>query len=235
MAAAALNTCDRVHLRNGSEIQDWFEMAAVRYAFVAMYTVGIVLAVSGNGYLIYYIIHHGRRTRKNVTAMLILNLAFCDFIISLLTPLRVADILMPRVSENGETYCRIGSFFSLFLACNTYTSIVAISYERLLLIHFPFLAKSWLTVTNTTRTIIASWTLAFITSLPLPIRYAFVVSLRMPGSNQTFQFCLMNVFPQSCDNPGGTAYFMFLFLMYYLIPMIVISICYSKIFHTLYC
>ncbi|ELT88599.1 hypothetical protein CAPTEDRAFT_109079 [Capitella teleta] len=229
----ASEDCEGTFIQNGTEVEDWFEIPAVRYTFVAFYFVGIILAACGNGYLVYYIIHHRRRTRKNVTALLILNLAFCDLIITLLTPLRVADILMPRNSDHGDTYCKIGSFFSLFLACNTYTSIVAISYERLLLICFPLQSKSLLTISKTVKVLIISWIFALISALPLPILYTFIVTI--PLSNKSFQFCLMNVFPQSCDNPGGTAYFMFLFLMYYLIPMIVISICYSKIFHTLYC
>lgn len=225
--------CEGTNIKNGTDVQDIFEIPAVRYVFVAFYAVGIILATLGNGYLIFYIIHHRRRTRKNVTAWLILNLAFCDFIITILTPLRVADILMPRNSDDGEIYCKVGSFFSLFLACIAYMSIVAISCERLLLICYPFQSKSWLTVSNTAKVILASWTLSFFTALPLPILYTFIVTI--PLSNKIFQFCLMNVFPQSCQNPGGTAYFMFLFITYYLTPMITITICYSKIFHTLYC
>jgi cholecystokinin A receptor len=165
-----------------------------------------------------------------VTALLILNLAFCDFVIVLMTPLRVADILMPRNPDSGDVYCKVGSFFSLFLACITFLSIVAISYERLLLICYPLKAKSLLTVSRTLKIILASWVMALVSALPLPILYTFIVTI--PLSNKIFQFCLMNVFPQSCDNPGGTAYFLFLFLSYYLVPMITISVC--SIFHTLY-
>ncbi len=224
-----------VNITNRTYYDDIIENAGVRYGLVTIHAVAILLAALGNGSVVYFIIKY-RRLRSNVTAFLVLNLAVCDLIgATVHQPMRLVDILLPFSENNGtitlsETYCQITGFFSSFFSGVGIHTVLMISQERLLLICYPLKAKGIITVTRTMKAITGVWILSFCALLPLPIAYTHIALIPLKHANVTM--CMSDIF--DIDNHSSRMYYFFLFFLYFTIPVLVISITYMKIFHTLH-
>ncbi len=223
------------NITNRTYYNDIIENAGVRYSLVTIHVVAILLAALGNGSVLYFIIKY-RRLRSNVTAFLVLNLALCDLIgATVHQPMRLVDILVPFTESNGttpltDTYCQVSGFFSKFFSGVGIHTVLIISLERLLLICYPLKAKGIITVRRTMKTITGVWILSFFTLLPLPIAYTYKAHVPLQHANVTV--CMSDIF--SKDSQSAKSYYFFLFCLYFTIPVLVISITYLKIFHTLH-
>ena len=214
---------------------DLIDFPIVRYSLVVVYVLAILLAATGNG-LLFYVIIRQRKLRNSSTAYLVLNLATCDFISTVVyQPMRLMDMLLPFSKEHrsvlteSNVYCKVTGFMMSFTACVAFHSIVAISQERLLLICYPLKAKSLITVAKTRGILLMVWTTSFLFVLPIPILFSFVVQIPLQHTNVTF--CLHMIEEHSL---GPQIYTVFIFVMYYSLPVIIISISYAKVFYTLH-
>jgi hypothetical protein len=85
-------------------VSDLIENAGVRYTMVTLHIIAIILASIGNGFLIVFIARHWKQTHRNVTAILILNLAVCDFINAICyQPMRLVDVLVYHEQKSNST------------------------------------------------------------------------------------------------------------------------------------
>ena len=218
-----------VDAENGTEIvSDLIENAGVRYTLVTLHVIAIALASVGNGFLIVFIARHWRQTHRNVTAILILNLAACDFINAVCyQPMRLVDILV--YNEDRLTFCRVTGFFSSFIAGVGFMLMVAIAQERFLLICHPFRAKRLLTMRNTVVVMVCIWLGVMLCAVPMPIGSIYVIEVHLRSG--VARFCLVNLAVD--DNFRGDVYFACLFTLFFLLPLAVITFSYVSIFRTL--
>ena len=209
-------------------VSDLIENPGVRYTMVTLHIIAIVLASMGNGFLIVFIARHWKQTHRNVTAILILNLAVCDFINAVCyQPMRLVDILVYH--EENLMFCQVSGFFSSFFSGVGFMLMVAIAQERFLLICYPFKAKRFLTLRNTVIVMVCIWACVVICAIPIPIGFIFV--LEVPLETGIARFCLVNV--SAMDDFRGDIYFGCVFAMFFVAPLIVVTYSYVRIFKTL--
>ena len=208
--------------------EEFLESGSFRIGLLCGQTIAITFSIVGNFFLVVYIWKTARFS-QSTSSILILNLSICDLIRStVLSPLKTVEYLSSI--DNGyvsEDFCQTMTFFVLLLAFVGFHTVVAISQEHLLLICFPFKARSWLNY----KTI--GWVLVFIWLSAIAISLAFTLELSQSlnvtlSSGLTFNLCSVNFFyGESTSKSRGFTTFIFLF--YYAIPVVVISGSYVKI------
>lgn len=212
---------------------DLIEYSAIRRLLATLHIAAIVTSAVGNGLLLVYILHHRRRTRSTASATattLILNLASVDFVSSAVSqPMRLFDMLTPNLpgfDDSAAAFCRTSGFVALFLACVGFHTIVAIGQERLLLICYPLTAKAWLTRRTTVRILLSIWIVAFCSALPFPVLFSCRVNIPLP--TYTYNFCTIGL-----QHNNGRYYYIFIFTVYYALPVVVVIASYARVFASL--
>lgn len=131
--------------------------------------------------------------------------------------------------EDTIEFCQVSGFVALFLACVAFHTIVAISQERLLLICYPLMARTYLTSNATWKILVSIWIVAFFSALPFPILFSYRIDIRLP--NNTYRFCTIDIFRSNFNL--GRYYYFFIFFVYYALPVVVVVISYARVFHAL--
>ncbi|CAH1800869.1 unnamed protein product [Owenia fusiformis] len=233
---------DEVSNTSASVYTDVIEIPEVRYIMLAFHATGILVAALGNA-IVLLIIYRKRSFRHNNAAIyFIMNLALCDLTLALIHhPMRIMDMYLAFASErktppaglffHNRIFCQLTDFFSIFTCAVGFHTIVAISQERLLLICYPLKAKILCSVTNTKKVMILIWMTSFAMTIPIPILYSNAVTIPFKDVNVSLCVCLQE---DSNSNPGDLIYFVLLFIIYYTLPLVVITISYIKIFRALY-
>ena len=213
--------------------EDLIEHDLIRYTLIVLHVIGIIISVIGNGFLIGYVVllARGRRRPTNATAYLIMNLATCDLLQTLIQePMQLIDAIRLYGSfRDTMEYCKTVGFSVIFLGCVGFHTIVAISQERLLLICYPLTAKRWLTRATMWKVLVVIWVVAFCTALPFPVLFSYRVSLTM--RSKTYGFCTINLFDPNLVQ--ARHYYFFIFTAYYALPVIIVVVSYVRIFHSL--
>ena len=104
--------------------------------------------------------------------------------------------------------------------------MVLISLERLLLIVFPLKAKMVCTYKHTIKLLAAIWMTSSILHLPMPLHFEQVITIKIDGT----VLSLCGHFSRSKE---AKAYFSVMFAFYFAIPLVLLTVCYTKIFKTL--
>ena len=205
---------------------------AVMYTLVVLQLLAIVCAIIGNLFLIVMILKTWRRAKRQVTMYFILNLAICDLLSAALhQPMRLVDIVFDDgIVADATLYCKITGFCSALIGGVAFHSITAISIDRYVLICHPMKARSLLTVHRAKITLCIIWISTCLFMIPLPILFTSVVNLRL-NEERNSSFCLIDIVSDKTD---ARIYFYGLFLMYFVIPLFIITICYSRVFYVLH-
>ena len=209
------------------------DIPAILYVIITLQVIAIILASVGNGLLIYLFIRQWRRVRRNVTVYFILNLAICDFLkATVQQPLRLLDITLPdSVLHQTRAYCRVTGYFTAFIAAVSFHSIVAIGIDRYFLICHPLKAKTTLTLGRAKKVLGLIWLFALCVMVPLPALFTYVITLEVSGEyDMNTTFCLIDIVS---DDVASKIYFYILFSIYYMLPLIIITMVYSRIFYVL--
>ena len=201
--------------------------------------VGILLALvgaMGNG-AVLYILLCGPKSPMSSSKLLVIVLAVLDFITcTFIIPIELADMLTgfhPRSSSFiTEDYCKACAFFSIYFASVKFHIVLLISVERYILICHPFRATTLLELPNVSKAITVVMVVALGMSLPLPIKFITNGALKISGTDVAV--CTWNYNGDTADLVSWQVYYVTLFILYYLIPVIVTTCAYSFIFKTLY-
>lgn len=214
------------------EYHDVISKAAVRYSLIAVLCMLTFLAFTGN-LLVLLAISRRRSLCRNPAIIFIMNLAICDTLSCLVyRPMIVVDILLPYTSYALELrhqihICRAAMLLQTLIAGVGFHTIVAISQERLCLIVYPLKAKVWFSAGRSKKVLIVIWIISIGMAVPIPVMFAKVFIAYVEGT--TIAYCGLFEFTQS-----GMAYFSTLFVIYFVLPSLVLAVTYIKIFHTLY-
>uniref|UniRef100_F1L766 Neuropeptide Y receptor type 1 n=1 Tax=Ascaris suum TaxID=6253 RepID=F1L766_ASCSU len=202
------------------EFQDPSMKLEVIASFALIYSVIFVLGVIGNTFVIFLTLRH--RKLQTVQNMFILNLAGADLVVCIFS-LPITPIT--NVYKNwyfGSTMCHglpwmqgIAVFIGTFSLC-------AISIDRYLMVTLP--TKKIIDKTRSIWITAILWTLSIIFTLPYAMYMDVIVVDGICG-----QFCTEK-WP---DSGLRRTYTIFVFIVQFIIPLIIMFICYYKIFDQL--
>ena len=201
--------------------------------------VGILLALVGavgNG-TVLYILLCGIQSPMTSSKLLVIILAVVDLVTcAFLLPIELADMLTgfhpggPYLVK--EDYCKACAFFSIYIACVKIHIVLLISVERYIMICHPFRAKALLGLPNVSKAITMIMVVALGMSLPYTIKYITNAAFSICGDDVAV--CAWNYKSAGTILVSWQVYYVTLFALYYLIPLIVTTCAYGFIFNDLY-
>ncbi|XP_063171407.1 chemerin-like receptor 1 [Candoia aspera] len=199
-------------------------LTIVQVLAVLIYSITCLLGLLGNGLVIAIIF----KMKKSVTTIWFLNLAAADFLFNVFLPLNIAYTAMNYHWVFGRDMCKVTS---LLLNFNMYTSVfllTTISFDRCILVVFPVQSQKHRTPTVAWLFCVLIWAIGFLMSSPsLIFRDTVTVQDRIS--------CFHNFSLSSSPNDttlGFQRHRMVTtvrFLMGFIIPMVIITVCYITI------
>lgn len=189
--------------------------------FIFLYSIIVVIAIGGNS-IVCYLVYAYKRMRT-IPNYFLVNLAISDIIMAIFCiPFTFVANLLLNYWPFGETMCPLVNYLqvmSVFLSAYT---LVAMSFERYIVIVHPF--KPRITTRKTTFVIIIIWILAL--SIPVPTLLKSKVHYYSNTSGQ----CL-----ESWDNYTlGYAYSTGIMMLHFFVPLVLLVFCYSRIAYNIW-
>ena len=214
--------------------EEYLELPSVQICFLLCYVILITVGGIGNLFLIIYIWRSANFSSTNsASPMLILSLAVCDFFRSaVLTPLKFLEFLNPKEGNvMSDSYCRIAMFSVVLLGFAEFHSVVAVSQERLLLICFPFKAREWLSPRNVRLVMALIWLVSGFFALAFVMLLSKTIDVTLT-SGLTYKLCTVYFFEEE-PSEISRVYSTLMFIFYYSLPVLVVSVNYLLIFKVL--
>ncbi|KRZ68653.1 Cholecystokinin receptor [Trichinella papuae] len=192
---------------------------------MVVFTIIFCLSVIGNSLVIVTIVQN--RWMRTITNLFLLNMAISDLLLTLICmPPTLTAILFQCFiwGQKMRWMCTLISFLQPVSVAANANTLVAIALERYYALCRPLHSRQWQTKSNVVRMMIIVWTASFTCSIPQAI-VAEVIEIR-PGQ-------------LNCrDNwPSGQAqliYFIFLSLVLFIIPLIIMTMLYSLVIRSLW-
>ncbi|XP_068127867.1 cholecystokinin receptor type A [Hyperolius riggenbachi] len=193
---------------------------------IFLYSLIFLLGVMGNSLVIVVLIRNKRM--RTVTNIFLLSLAVSDLMLCLFC---MPFTLIPNLLEDfifGSTVCRAAFYFmGISVSVSTF-NLVAISLERYSAICKPLQSRAWQTKSHALKVIAVTWFLSFTIMLPYPI-YSTLVPFTK-AHNITGNMCRLE-WPNDLTQQS---WYIFLLLILFLVPGIVMTIAYALISLELY-
>ncbi|XP_038647378.1 cholecystokinin receptor type A [Scyliorhinus canicula] len=193
---------------------------------IFLYCLFFLLSLLGNVLIIAVLLRNKRL--RTVTNTFLLSLATSDLMLCLFC---MPFTLIPNLLKDfifGSAVCKaVAYFMGISVSVSTF-SLVAISLERYSAICKPLKSRVWQTKSHAFKVIAATWLLSVVVMLPYPIYNTLVPFTRV--NNSTGNMCRLlwpNDFTQQ-------SWYIFLLLILFLVPGIVMTIAYGLISRELY-
>lgn len=173
-----------------------------------------VIGISGNSIVLYIIIRH--REMQNITNFFIANLAVTDIALLVMctipTAANIAGIL-----PISDAMCKGVSYMQFVTVQATCVTLTAMSVDRYILIVHAVKSRTTRTTNKAVFINVSIWLVSFLVHLPVAIYQTFKVEANV---------CVM---PMGPDNANEKYYYLFSFISMYLLPLIIILVCYANI------
>ena len=183
----------------------------------------IVIAFLGN-FLIICVVYKNSRLRT-VTNMFLVGLSIADILTSSLVMPFTASIFIHGKWVFGEGTCVFQGVFSLCLVWISLHMVTLMAINRYFCVRRPRLYRKWFTKKTTYAMIATISTLPFVLTIS-PYLSGLVTYIFRPGKAA----CFMTF--DSDRKLGKIAYTFFLLIIYTVLPMVLIGVCYYKVFRT---
>ncbi|XP_026541286.1 chemokine-like receptor 1 [Notechis scutatus] len=199
-------------------------LTIVQVVTALIYSITCLLGLLGNSLVIAIIF----KMKKTVTTIWFLNLAAADFLFNVFLPLNIAYTAMGFHWVFGRDMCKVNN---LLLNLNMYTSVfllTIISFHRCILVVFPVQSQKHGTPTIAWVVCIVIWVFGFLMSSPS-------IVFRDTTTFRGRILCFYNFSLSSSRNDTGLGtqnhkmVTTFRFLMGFILPMIIITVCYITI------
>ncbi|XP_036407764.1 cholecystokinin receptor type A [Megalops cyprinoides] len=218
-------------IKNDSDCDTGFDLAPEpqdmnQTVRIVLYSLIFLLSVLGNALIITVLVRNGRM--RTVTNLFLLSLAVSDLMLCLfcmpftLIPNLMRDFIFGSGICKGATY-----FMGVSVSVSTF-NLVAISLERYSAICKPLSSRAWQTKSHAAKVITATWAVSFVLMLPYPISSTLVPFTRY--NNSTGNMCRL-VWPSDVIQQS---WYVFLLLLLFLVPGIVMMTAYGLISLELY-
>ncbi|XP_069598775.1 C3a anaphylatoxin chemotactic receptor-like isoform X2 [Ranitomeya imitator] len=188
---------------------------------ITFYSIIFALGIIGNGLVIWIT---GFRMKKTISAVWFLNLAIADFLCCASIPLRIVDWVYYFFSELPILFC----IFSMILfTLNMSASVLlltAMSIDRWVSVMWPIWAKVHRTCKKARITVGVIWVLSLVFT-------GFIFYCYKVYNLELYEWCLTYVQndDESYIDTQHTIHMIRIFIMF-LIPFLIILICYVTIF-----
>ncbi|XP_078534494.1 cholecystokinin receptor type A [Lissotriton helveticus] len=193
---------------------------------ILLYSLIFLLSVLGNTLVITVLIRN--RRMRTVTNIFLLSLAVSDLMLCLFC---IPFTLIPNLLKDfifGSTVCKTAAYFmGISVSVSTF-NLVAISLERYGAICKPLQSRVWQTKSHALKVIAATWCLSFTIMSPYPI-YSTLVPFTN-SANSTGNMCRL-LWPSDLVHKS---WYIFLLLILFLVPGIVMMVAYGLISLELY-
>ncbi|KAI4885014.1 hypothetical protein NFI96_013418 [Prochilodus magdalenae] len=213
---------------------------------IILYSVIFLLGVLGNSLIITVLVRNHRM--RTVTNLFLLSLAVSDLMLCVFC---MPFTLIPNLMENfvfGSGICKAATYFmahgwiykhhpycyvallaltGISVSVSTF-NLVAISLERYSAICNPLTSRTWQTKSHAAKVITATWLFSFLLMLPYPISSTLVPYRR--NNNTTGNMCR----PDWPSDVIQQSWYVFLLLVLFLVPGIVMMTAYGLISVELY-
>nr|XP_020657505.1 chemokine-like receptor 1 [Pogona vitticeps] len=189
---------------------------------VVIYSITCLLGLLGNGLVIVMIVF---KMKKSVSIIWFLNLAAADFLFNVFLPLNIVYTAMNYHWVFGRAMCKVNS---LLLNFNLYTSVfllTTISFDRCMLVVCPVWSQNHRSTKKAWALCLLIWTLGFLMSSPSLV-------FRDTSTAQGHVSCFNNyaLSESPAHGPVGkqrhVAVTISRFLVGFILPLMVITICY---------
>ncbi|XP_042297352.1 chemokine-like receptor 1 isoform X2 [Sceloporus undulatus] len=196
--------------------------STVQILAVLIYSITCLLGLVGNGLVIAMIMF---KMKKSVSIIWFLNLAAADFLFNVFLPLNIAYTAMNYHWVFGRGMCKVNS---LLLNLNLYTSVfllTTISFDRCMLVVCPVWSQNHRNAKSAWLLCALIWTLGFFMSSPSLV---FRDTATVQGSVICFNnFSLSrSPFDHSLGELRHTTVTIARFLVGFIVPLTVITVCY---------
>ncbi|KAM4810313.1 cholecystokinin receptor type A [Rhinophrynus dorsalis] len=193
---------------------------------ILLYSLIFLLSVLGNSLVIVVLIRNKRM--RTVTNIFLLSLAVSDLMLCLFC---MPFTLIPNLLQDfifGSAVCKAATYFmGISVSVSTF-NLVAISLERYSAICKPLQSRVWQTKSHALKVIAATWCLSFTIMSPYPIYSTLVPFTKL--QNSTGNMCRL----QWPSDLTQQSWYIFLLLILFLVPGIVMTIAYGLISMELY-
>ncbi|XP_030048471.1 cholecystokinin receptor type A [Microcaecilia unicolor] len=193
---------------------------------ILLYSLIFCLSVLGNSLVIAVLIRNARM--RTVTNIFLLSLAASDLMLSFFC---MPFTLIPNLLKDfifGSTVCKTATYFmGISVSVSTF-NLVAISLERYSAICKPLQSRAWQTKSHALKVIAATWFCSFTIMVPYPI-YSTLVPFTK-SHNRTGNMCRL-LWPSDVTQQS---WYIFLLLILFLMPGIVMMVAYGLISLELY-
>ncbi|ELU06228.1 hypothetical protein CAPTEDRAFT_23754, partial [Capitella teleta] len=194
----------------------------VKVAYLVIYCVVMFLAVAGNILVIWTV--YSNKQMRTVTNYYIVNLATCDFLVAVFVlPLKLLEYVAPCSWHvfGHDSLCAALSFTLPVFVFASVLTLVAISLERYYAIVYPLKAKI-ISGKSRTRCIIAfTWVIAIVLAVPFLYCKSYAFNIHSQYGTVRRHICT-DRFDDIGSGQFRKWFFIFLFLMMYIVPSIII-------------
>ncbi|XP_062903750.1 proteinase-activated receptor 1-like [Mobula hypostoma] len=170
---------------------------------------------------------HLRMKFDKPTIIYMLNLALADLLFVLLLPLKISYYISGNDWSFGSFLCRLvnGGFYA-YMYCSVLL-MMCISIERFIAVVFPLRSSSWRSPQRALGLCVIMWLLAIGGAMPL-----FFIEQTVYITNLKITTC-HDVLPPSTLKSYFTYYFPILCALFFVIPLVVTTVCYVGVISTL--
>ncbi|KAE9532109.1 hypothetical protein AGLY_010311 [Aphis glycines] len=190
-----------------------------------MYSVIFVTGVIGNSITCMVIAKH--KYMHTATNYYLFSLAMSDLILLVSgLPQEMWSIWSRYPYVFGEIFCQLRGLFSEMSANATVLTITAFTAERYVAICHPFMAQSMSKLSRAVKLIIIIWLVAVLFAIPQALQ--FTVS-SWDGSSELMQCNIRSILLMNTDIELSTVSFTLSTLLFFLLPMTLITVLYALI------
>ncbi|XP_051876404.1 proteinase-activated receptor 1-like [Pristis pectinata] len=170
---------------------------------------------------------HFKMTFDKPTVIYMLNLALADLLFVLLLPLKISYYFSGNDWSFGSFLCRlVNASFYAYMHCSVLL-MMCISVDRFVAIVFPIRSSSWRSPRRAVALCFVVWLLTFGGAMPL-----FLIDQTVYITNLNITTC-HDVLPLSVLQNYFTYYFPILCALFFVIPLVVTTVCYVGIISAL--
>ncbi|XP_030068033.1 chemokine-like receptor 1 [Microcaecilia unicolor] len=193
---------------------------------MVFYSVAFLLGVTGNGLVIWITLF---KMKMTVNTVWFLNLAIADFIFTFFLPLSIAYTALDFHWPFGLLLCKLNSFVAFLNLFASVFILMIISIDRCISVIFPVWSQNHRNTRIACIIVLAPWFCALVMSIP----YAVFRDIGPDSKNKNIINCYYNFALSSTSNDIMETRFRIMviirFVLGFLIPFVVIVICYTVI------
>ncbi|XP_069804483.1 chemerin-like receptor 1 [Dendropsophus ebraccatus] len=192
----------------------------VRYFNIIFYSIIFILGITGNGLVIWIA---GFKMKKTVTVLWFLNLAIADFVFDIIFPIQITELIMDEHWPFGQTMCKVVFTVLMLNMSVSIGFLMIISVDRCTSVMCPVWSKNHRSFRLALIISAIIWVSCFILTSP------YIVFLKLDKDPKSGLSYCTPIYADDDDTyeMRHQAMIIVSFVSMFLIPFLIIVICYS--------